>query len=240
MLHYLLEDWRTLLPAPWADIALAFAAVVCGAIVGGEREKREKAAGLRTLVLVCLGAAVFTMVSYAFTSTTGDSGRVAAQIVTGIGFLGAGVILHARGTVTGMTTAASVWVTAAIGMTVGTGHVGAGLGLSVLVRAALAGILLSEQRSFGELPAVIVELLVDPNHGKTRLHLEKILEDFQPGHLGVQWAEGPDGLLRVRLDIRLPRKHRCDLLDELASLPEVREIHQPARASVPANPNPQP
>src|SRR5262245_66403656 len=122
MWDYVIGTWRGLWPAPWAGIACAFMAVLCGAIVGAEREKKEKPAGLRTLILVSLGSATFTMVSFAFTTTTGDSGRVAAQIVTGIGFLGAGVILHGVGSVTGTTTAATVWMVAATGMTVGAGY----------------------------------------------------------------------------------------------------------------------
>src|SRR5271165_4367682 len=91
-------DWvagnlRAGLHAPLAQIIIALVALLCGAIIGSEREKREKPAGLRTLILVCLGSAAFTMAGFAFTSKTGDSGRVAAQIVTGIGFLGAGIIL---------------------------------------------------------------------------------------------------------------------------------------------------
>ena len=114
-------SWRALGPMSWVDLVLAAVAVICGLIVGGERQRHEKAAGLRTLALVSLGAAIFTMTSYAFVTTTGDSGRVAAQIVTGIGFLGAGVIMHGNRRISGMTTAAIIWVMAAIGMTVGAG-----------------------------------------------------------------------------------------------------------------------
>src|SRR6266700_2823927 len=88
----LVGDWRALLPTPWAQITLVLVSVICGGIIGSERERREKPAGLRTLMLVCLGSALFTIAGYSFTTSTGDSGRVAAQIVTGIGFLGAGVI----------------------------------------------------------------------------------------------------------------------------------------------------
>src|SRR6185436_20660760 len=101
---WLTANWRGLISSPWLEMALALTAVVCGAAVGMERERREKPAGLRTLVLVCLGSASFTMASFAFVTTTGDSGRVAAQIVTGVGFLGAGAILHGSGMVRGMTT----------------------------------------------------------------------------------------------------------------------------------------
>ena len=103
-LNWATHTLRDQVPSPWLAIILVLAAVVCGAIIGAEREQRDKPAGLRTLLLVCLGSALFTMVSFQFTTTTGDSGRVAAQIVTGIGFLGGGAILHSKNSVTGMTT----------------------------------------------------------------------------------------------------------------------------------------
>ena len=91
-----------------------------GTLVGYEREHEGKPAGMRTHGMVALGAALFTLVSvHGFSS--GDPGRIAAQIVTGVGFLGAGAILHQRGSVRGLTTAASLWVTAAIGTAVGLG-----------------------------------------------------------------------------------------------------------------------
>src|SRR5262249_46799263 len=125
--RYLTEDLHAFLPAPWLQVVLALASVVCGATVGAERERQEEPAGLRPLILVCLGSTAFTLASLAFTTSTGDSGRVAAQIVTGIGFLGAGAILHSSGVVRGMTTAATIWAMAATGMVVGIGYAGAGL-----------------------------------------------------------------------------------------------------------------
>lgn len=92
-----------------------------GALVGYERERAGKPAGVRTHSMVSLGAALFTVVSLYGFDGVGDPGRVAAQIVVGIGFLGAGAILHARGNVHGLTTAATLWVTAAIGLAVGVG-----------------------------------------------------------------------------------------------------------------------
>lgn len=92
-----------------------------GAIVGYEREHVGKPAGVRTHGMVALGAALFTVVSLYGFGGVGDPGRVAAQVVTGIGFLGAGAILHQRGDVRGLTTAASLWATAAIGVAVGVG-----------------------------------------------------------------------------------------------------------------------
>jgi putative Mg2+ transporter-C (MgtC) family protein len=95
-------------------------AAALGGMIGLEREHSGKPAGFRTNMLICLGAALITEVSFNVAATaSGDPGRIAAQIVSGIGFLGAGTILHARGSVFGLTTAATLWVVAAIGMAVG-------------------------------------------------------------------------------------------------------------------------
>jgi len=96
-------------------------AIVLGGIIGFQRGKAEKPAGLRDIILICAGAALFTVVSINGFGVT-DQARVAAGIVTGIGFLGAGAIIRrSEGGVKGMTTAATVWVAAGIGMAAGSG-----------------------------------------------------------------------------------------------------------------------
>ena len=95
-------------------------ALSLGAIIGIERELSDKAAGLRTNILICVGSCLFMVVSKNFTGVVdADPTRIAAQIVTGIGFIGAGAIMHEGEHVTGLTTAATIWVVAAIGMAVG-------------------------------------------------------------------------------------------------------------------------
>jgi putative Mg2+ transporter-C (MgtC) family protein len=93
-----------------------------GAALGLEREYRQKPAGLRTNILIAIGSALFTILSISMTAGSGDTSRVAGQIVTGIGFLGGGAILRNRDTVHGMTTAATIWVNAAIGIACGIGQ----------------------------------------------------------------------------------------------------------------------
>ena len=107
-------------------------AVVLGALVGFERERSGKAAGVRTHGMVSLGAALFAVVSLHGFGGVGDPGRVAAQVVTGIGFLGAGAILHRRGGVQGLTTAAALWVTGALGLAVGLGMIWMSLATAIL------------------------------------------------------------------------------------------------------------
>ena len=94
-------------------------ALLLGGIIGLEREYRDKSAGFRTLTLICIGSCLFTIVSYMLTTGTAD--RIASNIVTGIGFLGAGVIFKSERGVNGLTTAASIWTVAAIGMAVAGG-----------------------------------------------------------------------------------------------------------------------
>jgi len=97
-------------------------ATVLGAIIGYQRERAGKAAGLRTNSLICLGAALFTVVSFHAFGLAADPARVAAGIVTGIGFLGAGAILRrGGGIVEGLTTAATIWAVAAVGLAAGAG-----------------------------------------------------------------------------------------------------------------------
>lgn len=114
------------------------AAMAMGGLIGLERELRAKDAGLRTHFLVALGSALFTLVSqYGFGADLKDSSRVAAQVVSGIGFLGAGTIIFQKNVVHGLTTAAGLWVTAAIGLACGTGMFAVAGATTVLVLLGL-------------------------------------------------------------------------------------------------------
>lgn len=119
------------------DLHKLLAAVLVGLTLGSEREYRSKPAGLHTLTLICLGSTIFTMLSVKL-GTPVSYDRIAANIVTGVGFLGAGVIFRTENGVSGLTTAAIIWVTAALGMAIGAGSIllslgGAGLTLAVLL-----------------------------------------------------------------------------------------------------------
>jgi putative Mg2+ transporter-C (MgtC) family protein len=103
------------------DIIKIFLALLAGGLIGMEREFRDKAAGFRTIIFICVGSCLFTLLSAKFASGS-DPNRIAANIVTGVGFLGAGVILRDGGKVFGLTTAAIIWFTAAIGMGIGGGE----------------------------------------------------------------------------------------------------------------------
>ena len=111
-------------------------AAVFGAAVGYERRSSDKPAGLRTLSLVAVDSALFTIIS-TFGFEAADQSRVAAQIVTGVDFLGAGTILRSEGSISGLTTSATIWATAAIGMAVGSGLYIAASGGTVLMLTIL-------------------------------------------------------------------------------------------------------
>lgn len=145
--------------AQWVEVfrldlgAKLFIAIIAGGAVGLQRELRHKPAGLRTNILICMGSALLMDLSMAIAGTHGgDPGRIAAQVVTGIGFLGAGTILHTRGTITGLTSAATIWVVAAIGLTAGAGFMFEALAATITVMVVLEGLGWLERRFIGQHP----------------------------------------------------------------------------------------
>lgn len=117
--------------------------IILGSLIGLEREMTNKSAGLRTQIMVCLGSCIFTILSiYGFSTAVtlyplGDPSRVAAQIITGIGFIGAGTVLRQGLTVTGLTTASTLWIVAAIGMACGCGKISLAVVSTILAVAIL-------------------------------------------------------------------------------------------------------
>ncbi|MEK7240765.1 MAG: MgtC/SapB family protein [Gemmatimonadota bacterium] len=123
------------------DLALKlFIAVLLGGAIGLERQIAGKPAGLRTNILICLGSALMMDLSINLTGAdgrVGDPARLAAQVITGIGFLGAGTIMQSKGTITGLTSAATIWAVAAIGLSIGAGFYVEGLGAAAMVMIVL-------------------------------------------------------------------------------------------------------
>jgi putative Mg2+ transporter-C (MgtC) family protein len=205
------------------DLLLQLAlAVVLGGAVGLQRELKGKPAGLRTNILICLGATLFTVLSYRFAPSNGDSGRVAAQILTGVGFIGAGTILHMRASVVGLTSAATIWVVAAIGMALGSGAYVEAIGTAALVLVVLEGL---EK----------LEFLIARRYSTSRLvvHVRpeqtalQELEAVVRGHgLEIEHtASRRDGAdLVAELEIRGPRRQHDQLLAQLMRHPLVRGV----------------
>jgi len=135
MVGSLAREIEQVLSSAWARLILA---ALLGGVIGLERQLRHRTAGLRTNMFICMGAAMFTLLSKQLAEVPADSTRIAAQIIPGIGFIGAGSILHARGSVTGLTTAATIFVVASVGMAVGGGLYVTGIFATILILIVLA------------------------------------------------------------------------------------------------------
>lgn len=214
---------------------------LCGAIVGLEREKREKPAGLRTLILICVGATIFTMASTLVAPPVhpgaqgvarfiADRGRIAAQVVTGIGFLGAGAIIHERRAVVGLTTAATIWAVAAIGIVVGLGYAAAGIVLSFFIFIILTFLRILEKMMMGPCRDVTVRILFRPERGKTR---QKLLSIVDENHLPYdsytfqgEGGSGEEELGSMHIQYCEAHRNHRSFLPEIASLPEVTALEE--------------
>ncbi len=241
--RWLTGDWYRLLPAPWASVALSFAAVVCGTLVGTERERKGKPVGVHTLTLVSLGAATFTQLSTVLGGPDGEAARtIAAQIVSGVGFLGAGAILRGNVGVTGLTSAATIWAMAAVGMTAGAGYGGASLGLSVMIVAVLTVISAVERRYLGPCRYTTARVRFRAEYGKGRIKVEEVLDVHRVLPASRRWEtpetddagqDAADPAVVVRYCyVHLQHK---EFLVQLAQLPEVLEIAPENAACVSSN-----
>ncbi len=210
---------------PAALVRLIVAAILGGAI-GLERELRRKPAGLRTNMFICFGAAMFTILSDALAAEhTGDHTRIAAQIIPGIGFIGAGSILHARGSVTGLTTAATLFVVASVGMAAGGGLYLTATFATCLILISLS--LLGKLERRMSLKAVQIAYEVTGPSTETILaELNRILESQHQTMQDVH-AATMDGHSRVAFAIEAPQTEHREveiLLHQSAVFSAVRSL----------------
>lgn len=195
------------------------AAAALGGLVGLERELDEKAAGLRTHMLVAIGSALFTMVgAYGFedfSQRNVDPTRIAAQVVTGIGFLGAGIIFRQGFTVRGLTTAASLWLVAAVGMAAGAGFWKGAVIVTVAALISLRPLVWVKARGLSTRATqrLTVELLEDASSGPVLEAVER--------H-GELLALRRDGR-RMDIEIHVDRGRRAQMLDALSAVDGVEE-----------------
>ncbi|NIM50017.1 MAG: magnesium transporter MgtC [Gemmatimonadales bacterium] len=190
-------------------------AVLLGGAVGLERELRGKAAGLRTNILICAGATLFTQLSIAVSGPSGDPGRIAAQIVTGVGFIGAGTILHSRGHISGLTSAATIWLVAAIGVAVGAGAVFEATGATLLVVLVLAVLRRVENfvNSYRGVSRVVVEVEPEPERvnqierivRQAGLEVEELRSEQRGNRLAVEVVMSGPARLHDRAKLGLLR-----------------------------------
>jgi putative Mg2+ transporter-C (MgtC) family protein len=210
-------------------LRLALTAILCGAI-GLERESRDQVAGLRTHILVGVGATLFTLVSaYAFQGFSQggrvyDPTRIAAQIVSGIGFLGAGAIIRQGFNVRGLTTAAALWVSAAIGMAMGAGYYFGGVITTAVVLGSLVIFRLLRPALMPHLrtEVVLVDLEVE---SEAQLSDLLVFIAGRGARLQGMSSERENGDIGVRLDLRVPPEVDVqDLLSDLAGRPGLEKV----------------
>jgi putative Mg2+ transporter-C (MgtC) family protein len=177
------------------------AAIICGGIIGYERERKGKPAGLRTNILICLGATMYMIISeyIAIKHVTqfSDPGRVAAQVVVGIGFIGAGTIIQARGTVAGLTTAATIWVVAAIGLVIGAGFPIMALIFTLIVLLMLAPIRFIGKFLLGKCEFIDIDITFPPDE-KIKSQLLSVLNDHDVEQQHIELSE-KDNMMRMKL-----------------------------------------
>ncbi len=199
--------------------------VVCGALVGLERERAEKPAGLRTVIMICVGATIFTQVSMLMaTGPMSDPARIAAQIVSGIGFLGAGAIIRSHGTIVGLTTGATIWAIAAVGMTIGSGHVAAGAFFTLVIYLTLTVADRLNWLALGHCEFRHAQIYFHPDHGKTRIILQDIFDDWQVPDERVTDLPAEGGLQGVALTVCSQHRDHSAVLRRVVEVAEVERL----------------
>ncbi len=215
------------------ELALLALAFVLSAAIGLERHRKLKSAGLRTHTLVGLGSAVFTLVSaYGFHNITeagaiADPSRIAAQIVSGIGFLGAGVIFVRKATVSGLTTAASIWATAAVGMACGAGEPLLAIIATLLQLLAVTLLGRLGHRIRGEQPHTTLRLRYKPGFGSLRTALILAAERGMPATVlsadTLHRQDKPAQFVAL-VQLERPRSRVGALLGEISDIPGVKAV----------------
>lgn len=191
-------------------------AMLLGGIIGLEREYRSKDAGFRTHFLVALGAALFTVVSqYGFIDGVKDTSRVAAQVVSGIGFLGAGLIVFQKNVVRGLTTAAGLWVTAAIGMACGVGMFATAVIAAVLILVGLEVL----NKYIPQVGTTNLQVsFSSPSHESAKRVVEQIKNHSQEvSHFELRTRRTSQGqIYEVKMEIKVPSgDHNARILNDL-------------------------
>lgn len=197
-----------------------FTAIICGALIGYERKNRLKEAGIRTHVIVCVASALIMIISkygfYDVLSCQGfklDPSRVAAQIVSGIGFLGAGMIFIRGQLVNGLTTAAGIWATAGVGMALGAGVYTLGLCTTFFI----LGIQIVFHKDFlaKRIPVSEVLGLRFPDDGKAITDIEKRIEGSGIEVISAKFERIDKGMIMAEMYIKLPSKSQKLKIAEL-------------------------
>jgi putative Mg2+ transporter-C (MgtC) family protein len=207
------------------DLSIAFKlvlAAVLGGIIGIERELRDKPAGLRTNILICVGSTLFMSISAQVAQLLGgDPTRIAAQIISGIGFLGAGAVLHSHGFVLGLTTAATIWVVAGVGMALGSSMYGVAVfttAMSVVTLYFLSRIedKIQDKKSYNY-------SLVVTNLNEAFTSISRVLHECSVSAASFNFRK-KSGYYRVWFSLFVPRETNLKIIQRLSEAPEITQV----------------
>jgi putative Mg2+ transporter-C (MgtC) family protein len=195
-------------------VARLTVAAILGGVIGLERQLKHKPAGLRTNMFICFGAAMFTILSNELAGEfVGDHTRIAAQIIPGIGFIGAGSILHSRGSVTGLTTAATLFVVASIGMAVGGGFYVPAIFATMLIFLALQMLGYMETR-FNLKPSITTYEVKGDDVAAVVTEINRIMEE-EEREIETLRMRNIGGVLRVQFGVDGTRQEQSEILRKL-------------------------
>ncbi len=216
------------------DFALkGLVAFICGCLIGLERELKGKSAGLRTSVLICIGSALFTAIGHQviLDNHGGDPTRVFAQIISGVGFLGAGVIIQSNGVIFGLTTASTIWITSAIGVAVGVGYYLTGIYSAVITVLTLVVLRVLEDKLLYRFNLITTHFNCEVSvvkDGSTSLDsLEKLLNQHSLTLVSsqIQTAETISYILRYKGNCRNSNAF-CEALSKKSEVKKVTHQKQ--------------
>ncbi|PYR84565.1 MAG: hypothetical protein DMG19_16535 [Acidobacteria bacterium] len=206
---------------PAIPIRLLLAAVL-GGLIGIEREIRDKPAGLRTNILICVGSALFMSLSAQIAHLLGgDPTRIAAQIISGIGFLGAGAVLHSHGFVLGLTTAATIWVVAGVGMALGSGMYLVAVFATAMSLVTLYFLSFIEDKIQGRRSYSYALVVTDLNQALASIN--KVLQDSSVAAASFNFKKRA-GHYRVWFNLLIPRETNIKIIQRLSEVPEIIQV----------------
>src|SRR5262245_50659299 len=197
-------------------------ATLLGGIIGVEREIRDKPAGLRTNILICVGSTLFMTISTQVAASVGsDPTRIAAQIITGIGFLGAGAVLHSHGFVVGLTTAATIWVVAGVGMALGSGMYMVAIFATALSLATLWFLGFIEDKIQYRRSYSYALVVTDLNRALASIN--KVLHESSASAASFSFKREMDHY-HVGFNLLASRETNLKIIQQLSAIPEITEV----------------
>ena len=193
-----------------------------GGIIGIEREIRDKPAGLRTNILICVGSTLFMSISTKVAELLGgDPTRIAAQIISGIGFLGAGAVLHSHGFVLGLTTAATIWVVAGVGMALGSGMYLVAVFATAMSLVTLYFLAFVEDKIQGRKSYSYALVVTDLNQAIASVN--RVLQEGSVAAVSFNFKKQA-GHYRLWFNLLVPRETNLKIIQQLSEVPEITQV----------------